>query len=710
MTYHSVIRNFANIGMAQAEELRALLSLSMPAEMLKFCGNYYKTNLKRDPYVDELKMLDLLVTAREREGTSFAVTELLTNDAFVARTYADLLKKRKQLYPNLNRPMTFGEAANIAGEYIRRARGNTVCSTFLPSVENTRDSITYPDKTCVAAPKSAFRLRLLPFSAPSAEEGDKLVLVLPSAKDTPDDFRRNCASVLGDSHLMQYVKWISKVGNGGILKELLRITDGATVNLASLSLVGTSIPTDALCDGFVGSYILLISPHQWRTVCSLIQQNCLRACLFATIDKDSKFVFLRDKNSSFTIDSHFLHSLNRYTPVCAKLADEADLQPNSISFGGIGGGKCAYLAPDLADGIGEVVNTEVAACSAVCATPTNAYYKTALWSVLAPVTALCANGVAYSNQALSLALEFPAEMNAPEAVGSCTATLLGLYRAQAELALAAAGKVSIRADKDLKPPSISVWATAREAKKTPCTFTKSGNFVYAVSPVLDKDRLPDFAALRQLLDQITKLANEGKISSCRVLTCEAITDGIRKMSDTHTCLLSDVKVAADGNLPLCILIESGESLPFHRVGKVHPYRRLPQDTVEIPECTSRIMSYQPEIVIVSSMMDNDAMALAAYLEDEWGAHVSLFSNPADEAVNLSRAILTAQTLILCPNAILPKKEYVDFALDTLHRAGGVFLSLSKNYTPEGFISVKNGIDAKILCKICPLFLKIIKKL
>ena len=97
MTYRSVVRNFANIGIEQAQKLREQLSLTMPAEMLQFCGKYYKNQLRRDPFVDELKMLDLLVSMREREGSSLAVTEFLTNDAFVARTYADLLKKRKQL-------------------------------------------------------------------------------------------------------------------------------------------------------------------------------------------------------------------------------------------------------------------------------------------------------------------------------------------------------------------------------------------------------------------------------------------------------------------------------------------------------------------------------------------------------------------------------------------------------------------------------------
>ena len=93
------------------------------------------------------------------------------------------------------------------------------------------------------------------------------------------------------------------------------------------------------------------------------------------------------------------------------------------------------------------------------------------------------------------------------------------------------------------------------------------------------------------------------------------------------------------------------------------------------------------------------MALAAYLEER-GAQVSLFAEPEKDATALSRAILTTQTLILCKNARLPETRQMEFALNSLRRAGGILLSLSKNTAPEGFISPKNGIDEGILQKIC----------
>ena len=171
------------------------------------------------------------------------------------------------------------------------------------------------------------------------------------------------------------------------------------------------------------------------------------------------------------------------------------------------------------------------------------------------------------------------------------------------------------------------------------------------------------------------------------------------MSDTHTCVFTNARAVADGKQPLCLLLESDEVLPFCCIGKVHPFRRLPQATIEIPERSDLIACLQPDIVIVSSLTDNNAMALAAFLEER-GANVSLFRDPYAEAGALSRTILTTQTIILCPNVKLPQTKQMEFALDTLRRAGGILLSLSKTVVPEGFVSLKNGIDEEILKKIC----------
>lgn len=699
MNYRSVVRNFVNINFAQAEELCERLSLSMPAELLLNCSKYYKNQQKRDPFVDELRMLDMLLSAREREGESLALTKFFANDAFIARTYADLLDKRGQVFGELSHPCTFAEAASTAGMYIRRARGDVRRPRLLTSIENTSDCITYPDATCVAAPNSAFRMRLIPLQKTVVREGDILVLVSPVFSDSLIEFRRKSAKILREKEVMQYVKEVATVGRGGIMCELLRMTDGAQIQLPFLSPMGTTVPVTTLCESFLGSTILRVAEDRWNTVTALLSKSGVRALPFATITQKTKFVFVRDTHSSFELDTHFLRSFNKYQAVCAKLDDEAALSPSSIAFGSIGPQNNKYYAPETAKKIGDIVTIDSTSCAAVSATAFEAPYKTALWSVLAPVASLCACGVPYTNQILSISLELPTDLNNAKTAGQCFAAILGLYRAQIELGLLTSAEPVIRTCKDLEAPSISVWASAHGVQKPNSIFTQSGSYVYAVTPTLDKDGLPNFSLLRQMLKQITQLASEGKILSCRTLAGEAITDGILKMSDTHTCVLKDSTVAAQGKLPLCLLIESSEALPLYYIGKVHPRKPLPKAKVVIPNRTELIACEKPDAVLVASLNDSDAMALAALLE-EHGAHVSLFGNSVSNAPALSRAILTTQTLILGQNAKLPETQQMNFALDTLRRAGGILLSLSQNNVCEGFIPVKNGIDEEILEKIC----------
>ena len=699
MNYRSVVHNFININFAQAEKLCEQLSLSMPAELLLNCSKYYKNQQKRDPFVDELRMLDMLLSAREREGASLALTKFFVNDAFIARTYADLLDKRGQVFGELSHPCTFAEAASTAGMYIRRARGDVRRPRLLTSIENTRDCITYPDATCVAAPNSAYRMRLLPLQRTVLCEGDVLVLISPVFSDTLIEFRRKSAKILREKEVMQYVKEVATIGRDGILYELLRMTDGVQIRLPFLSPMGTTAPVTALCESFLGSTILRVAEHRWNTVTALLSKSGVRALPFATIIKEPKFVFVRDTQSSFELDTHFLRSFNKYQAVCAKLDKESALSPSSIAFGSIGPQKNKYYASKTAKKIGDVVTIDSTSCAAVSATTFEAPYKTALWSLLAPVASLCACGVPYTNQILSLSLELPSDLSDSQTAGQCFAALLGLYRAQIELGMLTSGEPIIRTHEDLEVPNLSVWASAQGIQKPNSIFTQSGSYVYAVTPTLDKDGLPNFSLLRQMLKQITQLASEGKILSCRTLAGEAITDGILKMSDTHTCVLRDPNVAAQGKLPLCLLIESSEALPLYYIGKVYPCKPLQKTTVEIPNRTDLIACEKPDVVLVASLNDSDAMALAALLE-EHGANVSLFGNSPSNAPALSRAILTTQTLILGQNAKLPESQQMDFALDTLRRAGGILLSFSQNNVCEGFIPVKSGIDEEILEKIC----------
>ena len=106
MMFQGKIRNFAAYTPAMAEQMKKDLSLFMQQQQLLYCANYYRTVEKRDPFIEELVMLDRFVSEYAPSPATFAPTECLTNHAPLAQTFADLLQKRKTLKPDVRYPLT----------------------------------------------------------------------------------------------------------------------------------------------------------------------------------------------------------------------------------------------------------------------------------------------------------------------------------------------------------------------------------------------------------------------------------------------------------------------------------------------------------------------------------------------------------------------------------------------------------------------------
>ena len=551
MTYCSIIRNFGNMSMAQAEALCARFSLSMSPDTLLFCGTYYRERLGRDPFLDELKMLDMLTAAQRKRGDSTALTELLTNDAFVAKTYADMLKMRNKLHPEVYHPITLSDATNVANEYWSAKKRKKSHSNIHLHLES-----------------APYRLHMLQLSDSAPCAGDILLLLSPAEKDSWEEFCRRLTALLQSRELMQLVKAVAPIGSGGILPELLTLASGVHIYLPALASAMEPIHATALCNRFSKCKILRIAPQHHSKVSALLKTGGVRATPFATVLEKAEFVFARNKQTAFEIETSFLHSLKSYEAIRAKLPSESSRMALSPTLHYIWEKAFPFLTSDNATQIGEVTQNGVNTCVMATATPASSYYKTAIWSVLASTMALCACGIPYSKQELALALELPKDLSHDAVVGKCMLTILGLFRAQTELKLAAKGGTLIDRGKNVSVPSIFVWTAAQNAKNVPNVLTTPGSSIYAVTPRLDFDGLPVFSDIRKKLNVIAKLASKGKILSFRVLSGETVAEGICKMSNAYTCEKSEKAMLTEVKLPLCILIESNTRLPWRCVGKV----------------------------------------------------------------------------------------------------------------------------------------------
>ncbi|MBQ8416200.1 MAG: hypothetical protein IJX13_04810 [Clostridia bacterium] len=697
MNYQSKITGFGEYTIEQLTRLQSDLSLNVSVKTLSFCSQYYKTE-ERDPSVDELRMLDALSTSLEKDLDAIAPTELLTNDAFVAETYADLIKKRKVLNPNATHPCTLKEATRIASAYLFRSGKATPsrCASLIP--EHLSLSRSLFGDAVFTAPDSPFRLRILPYATSGGKVGDVFLLATPELGQTQLQFEKRMEDLLQSEHIRPYLKGVYTVSESGVLHTLLTCVNGLSISLSPFSKLNVPMPLTVLTDQFSSSKLLRVSPDRLSALLRRLSDEGIHAFAFAEVTNDAKYTFYRGKEDIFSLHTQFLRMLFHYKAATAKLADEHFLSPAGIDHRILSEASCKYLNVGFPDS--DTVKIHDVLSAAASATCKQAYYKTALYATLAPVLSLCACGVDHNDQQLSISIDLPEATTAPQAVGAALSTILGIYRAQTELGIPAQA-ISTHTTREQATPTVTAFATA-SGDPRPGEFLQEKNFVYCLTPRLRENGLPDFTSLREMMDTLVRLSKSGAILSARVLCFESITDGIQKMSKGYTCRLTNLTVASCGKLPLGVLIESDRALPFQKVGITVPKKApvsLPM-TVSLPEKDSFIWSECPEVVMIAKQTDADAHILARYLEKN-GCCVHLFSSGTTEDARLSRALMGAQTLILCANATMPKTERFNFALSTFRSAGGLSISVGVQKKAQNeFLPFKNGICESVLKKIC----------
>ena len=696
MNYQSKIANIGEYTTEQLAELRNELSLSASVQTLSFCSQYYK-NQNRDPSVDELKALDALSMTLENDLDAITPTELLTNDAFAAETYADLLQKRKALHPNATYPCTLKEAARIASAYLFRSGKTkpTRCASMVP--EHLSHSRYLIGDSVFTANDSPFRLRILPYSTAEASVGDVFVLASPEQEKTQLQFERKMEALLQSDKLRPHLKGVYTVPKSGILPLLLECVNGLRISLSPFSKLNIPMPMTVLTNQFASAKLLRVSPRRLSVLLRLLSEEGILAFAFAEVTNDAKYTFYRGEEEPFFLHTQFLRMLFHYRSATARLEDEHLSSPSKIDHRIVTEANCRYLRLNTPNS--ESVKIHDVLCAAASATSKQAHYKTALYTVLCPILSLCAVGENYSDQQLSIGLDLPAVTTEPETVGAMLSSILGIYRAQTELGVPAQA-ISVHTEKNVSSPTVTAFATAT-GEPVVGELTQENTKVYCLSPRMHENGLPDFNSLREMMDTLVRLSKKQAILSYRPLCFESITDGIQKMSKQYICRITDPTVAAEGALPIGILIESNEELPLRSVGITVPKKSAAVPSpVTISQKESLIWSPTPEVVIVAAPTDTDAQILAKALEKR-GCSVHLFSSNTTDDAGLSRALLGSQTLILCDRAALPISERMEFALSVFRQAGGLSLSVGIQALPQnGFHSLKTGIDESVLNKIC----------
>ncbi len=692
------IRSFGAYTAQMLEQTKKDLRIQMPVEALAFCAAYYRTELRRDPTIEELHLLDGLFASTMENALVYAPTELFTNDAFVAQTYADLMEKRRACTANLNAPATLEELAQLLPRYLERTGKQKKPEGVHLQVEDTASVDHCTSKQALLFAKdSRFCMRVSPQCKATESAGDWFVLLRPTQGQTDAEFRFAVGTLLSAQPLAEQIQACHALHEGGLLAALLKMTGGAKLETEHLAKTQEPLPLQFLIDGYAGDYLLRISKSSAPLLRKTADELKLSVAVFGVATNDA-FLEIKRSEERLIWKASFLRSLVDLHPVKAYLANEGASTGEIRLFSG-DVQQNPYFS-DRPEPLSDAVSQEGDILfSTASAAPESSFFLHGLYTAIAPICALAASGVSYEDLTLNYGLSLPKACLNEEHFGECISSLLGIYRAQAEFATPSSSVLLLNEDAKAHP-EIAVFA-AGKGTLLPSFFTTSGSRVYLLRPIMQENGMPNFDSLRQLLRTLLSWNRGGILRAARLVCGELLTDAVLGMRQGgRYCLVENGDILFSPACSFGILVESDAELSATFIGKVAAKEEaLTKTEYLLPLDPARfIWKSEPELVILAAKRDGYASAMAKRLSDE-GARVTLFSSPYTNEEAIARAMLSARAVLLCGNAALPQNPQTLFALDTMRRAGGACIALGKD-KKEADLYLPDGLSAQNLALLC----------
>ncbi len=692
------VHHFAKLSPTKLEKVKSALGLTMSQGALQMCARYFRTyEPKRDPSVEELLLLDKLSQIPTPAYDS-PITDLYTNDDFVAETYADMMQKRRELRPGARRPICAGEALLLATKYLERS-GKKIDRETPVAVVN-RMNLTAGNRLGeLYANGSDFSICALPKNGEADPQvGDRFILVyrgsMPMWK-----YRKEIDGLLSQESVRASARMIRRIPDGGFLSMLISLQKGLAINLTQPLPDGTEPSLASLGGDRFAEYACILAP---KSAVKELEEK-IRACgmrpyVAATVTEGDRveFVFARDHVISFA--APFLRRLRALSPKVAILPDE-DTEPSARVCTLSAAKGSAYLRDCHSAQRASLEDLTVTAAVSTSSSP----FRSALYATVASVLSAVASGAEREDLQLAIGVKYPKMEANEKAFGVLISGILGIYRAQTELAIPACD-VTFLEDDTLSEPEFTVFCLGKY-KEIPDRATKKDGTLFCTIPTIQPNGLPNFDALRFLITALTEQSGKGAIQGARVICREAFSNALSGYTGENTVCQADGHLLfSEEILPLTLLLESDSALPFAYLGALKAKESRP--TVQAPWIGGNLLSNlnrgeRTEVVLIAGPTDADAYALADYIRS-LGADATVLS-PDDPT--LVHSILCAQMLILCRGIGEPEDQRVCFACEAMDLAGGIILSLDKSVSfDEDFpiLTLEGGLSAENLKSLLEL--------
>ena len=247
-------------------------------------------------------------------------------------------------------------------------------------------------------------------------------------------------------------------------------------------------------------------------------------------------------------------------------------------------------------------------------------------AVVESVAKLVAAGCDYKTAYLTFQEYFERLGRDPHRFGKPLSALLGAYKAQEELCLAAiGGKDSMSGsfdDMDVPPTLVSFAIAPEEATNLISPeFKAAGHPVYLFDAPYTPDGAPDYQAIKPIWEEITDLIHSGKIVSAWALSVGGVSEAVCKMT-----IGNDIGFAFDDMFPSealflknfgGLVVEATEELPaYWKIGTTiaHPEIVLGTETITLDELKNALEGTLESVFPTKAPASDDKLHAISYTE------------------------------------------------------------------------------------------------
>ena len=516
----AMLTNFSDFTDTALAYLAQSQNWHMTASDLSVCREFFRS-IRRDPTIDELNMLDTVVTAAHQDPECFLLAEMITKDETVAETFSDLMTRRSQQQISDPAPLSLADIAVLMENWLELHHRTDAPKTEVAlRFSRYRDLLLLSDgyRRTAASGKSEDDVAIGVPDVPRENEAKANDYMYVLFADEPESFSR-ISALLQEGIGRKLIHSITPTMDKTLLGTILSMNCGATLYSEYFS-AGIS-PFSALSTRVQGTIVTIAPTHSDDL--QLLSEECgIRYAFLGTVAKTPKELIIQDQNAFLIYPLTFFRSLQSHY-LCQIEMNAVDAGSFDVSLSRLG--SCTLSK----------VRHAVAKVKATGDAP----FLAGLFGVIHALSHCIAAGASVTDTRLALSLALTTR--SATSLGESLSLLLGVYRAQAEFALH--GNMPYLFATSETHPSVGAVTLAPIADNAPSTIAVGGDTkIFYLEPLYHKNGLPDFDDLKKMYAYVEALIKDDKILAIRPTGNDLLSDLNKMCANITVEFLADLEM------------------------------------------------------------------------------------------------------------------------------------------------------------------------